>query len=314
MNSIRCGAFLTRESNVKNIYESFANEKNSCNARWFVEASTYFSDLYDQLMKAKESIYIAGWWISPELYLKRPVKINNEPSRTRCLNKIVENIEEEGVPDSNRNSLGSENAVNKNSDSSDSEEDPIDNFNLRLMDVLKLKANEGVMIHLLIYKEVKLALSMNSNHTKKTLNNLHANIKVTRHPKKNLDLLWSHHEKIVIIDQRVGYVGGVDLCWGRYDTKDHKISEDPNYHRTYHWPGIDYCNNRIADFVNVHQYHIDSVDRTAYQRMPWHDIQVYLEGPVVSDLCRHFVERWNYARTNNFKQNKKYTIMNGKKN
>ncbi|KAF9619749.1 hypothetical protein IFM89_009091 [Coptis chinensis] len=29
---------------------------------------------------------------------------------------------------------------------------------------------------------------------------------------------WSHHEKLVIVDYRVGFIGGLDLCFGWYDT------------------------------------------------------------------------------------------------
>lgn len=59
---------------MKNVYDSFANERSYCNAVWFVDAHDYFSHLYDNILRAKESIFIAGWWVSPELYLKRPVR------------------------------------------------------------------------------------------------------------------------------------------------------------------------------------------------------------------------------------------------
>ena len=29
------------------------------------------------------------------------------------------------------------------------------------------------------------------------------------------DFLWAHHEKLVVIDQSVAFVGGIDLCYGR---------------------------------------------------------------------------------------------------
>lgn len=61
-------------ASLQNIYDSFANERGRCNALWFVDAHDYFSHLYDNILQANESIYIAGWWVSPELYLKRPVK------------------------------------------------------------------------------------------------------------------------------------------------------------------------------------------------------------------------------------------------
>ena len=59
---------------LKNNYDSFASDRALCNAKWFVDASEYFSHLHDNLLLAKESIFIAGWWVSPELYLIRPVK------------------------------------------------------------------------------------------------------------------------------------------------------------------------------------------------------------------------------------------------
>ena len=63
------------QNSLKNYFNSFANEKHFCNARWFVDAENYYSDLYNSLMSAKETIYIAGWWVSPELFLKRPVNM-----------------------------------------------------------------------------------------------------------------------------------------------------------------------------------------------------------------------------------------------
>jgi phosphatidylserine/phosphatidylglycerophosphate/cardiolipin synthase-like enzyme len=180
------------------------------------------------------------------------------------------------------------------------------------MDILKKKALENVKVHILIYKEVTFALGLNSNHTKEMLNKLHNNIKVTRHPKSRFDLLWSHHEKVVIIDQRVGYVGGIDLCWGRYDSNEHKISEETNT-SGYVWPGMDYSNARIKDFMNLASYELETISRDSIQRMPWHDVAVYLEGPIIADLTRHFVERWNFAREDiYFQQESSYTILNGK--
>jgi phospholipase D1/2 len=30
------------------------------------------------------------------------------------------------------------------------------------------------------------------------------------------EFMWAHHEKLVIIDQSLAFVGGIDLCYGRY--------------------------------------------------------------------------------------------------
>jgi hypothetical protein len=35
--------------------------------------------------------------------------------------------------------------------------------------------------------------------------------------------LWSHHEKCVIIDQSVAFMGGIDLCFGRWDDDMHRL-------------------------------------------------------------------------------------------
>lgn len=38
-----------------------------------MDGATYFEAVADALDKAKEEIFIADWWLSPELYMKRPV-------------------------------------------------------------------------------------------------------------------------------------------------------------------------------------------------------------------------------------------------
>ena len=237
-----------------NKYKSFTYEKKNNYVHWFVDGRDYFEDLYEKLMDAHNSIFITDWWLSPEIWLKRPI-LESDYIKS---NKI--------------------------------KEDKLS----RLMDILEHKAKQGVKVYILIYYECSLALTLNSKHTQDTLVNLHKNIKVTRHPSDKLDLLWSHHEKLVIIDQQVGYVGGLDLCWGRYDFKDHPIYEPPNSEKKYSFPFIDYSNARICDFSNVNDYLKESVSRDHNCRMPWHDIHTRIIGPAVADIARHFVERWNH--------------------
>ena len=38
--------------------------------------------------------------------------------------------------------------------------------------------------------------------------------------------LWSHHEKTVVIDQTLAFVGGIDLCYGRWDTHEHPLNDN----------------------------------------------------------------------------------------
>ena len=247
---------ITKFKNVVkfNRYKAYTNEKINNFAQWFIDGRDYFNDLYEKLMDAKKSIFITDWWMSPEVWLKRPV------------------IETDYTSFFKKNNM------------------------TRLMDVLEHKAKEGVKIYILLYYECSIAIKLNSKHTMDTLEKLHKNIVVTRHPTDKLDLLWSHHEKLVIIDQVIGYVGGLDLCWGRYDTNEHPIYEAPNSEKKYYYPFIDYSNARICDFVNVENYLVESVPRNTCVRMPWHDVHTRLIGPVVNDISRHFVERWNHAR------------------
>lgn len=50
----------------------------------------------------------------------------------------------------------------------------------------------------------------------------------------------SHHEKLVIVDNHVCFIGGLDLCFGRYDTSEHVVGDSPPLI----WPGKDYYNPR----------------------------------------------------------------------
>jgi phospholipase D1/2 len=49
----------------------------------------------------------------------------------------------------------------------------------------------------------------------------------------------------MIIDQKIAFMGGLDLCYGRYDSYAHPI----NINDCKMYPGIDYNNVRIKDFI-----------------------------------------------------------------
>ena len=222
---------------ANNPYKSYTNEKNGNKAHWFVDGEDYFKDLSEKLLQAKETIFITDWWLSPQVWLNRPV-----PTQTYMALAYQQKDRLETGPFS------------------------------RLMDILYQCANRGVKVYVLVYAECSLALTLNSAHSQNALTALHPNIQVERHPLNSLDLLWSHHEKLVIIDQIIGYVGGLDLCWGRWDTHQHPLYEEPNAEQKYNFPGIDYSNARIRDFDKVENYLVESADRKFELRMPWHDV------------------------------------------
>lgn len=127
------------------------------------------------LNSAKEEIYIADWWLCPEIYLKRPT----------------------------------------------------DHLEYRLDKVLLKKASEGVKIYVLLYKEFTMVLNLMTQRTRQLLTEYgsNSNIKVLRHPDHffNGVFLWSHHEKFVVVDQTIGFLGGIDLCYGRWDDENHRL-------------------------------------------------------------------------------------------
>lgn len=50
---------------------------------------------------------------------------------------------------------------------------------------------------------------------------------VMRHPDhvSSAVYLWAHHEKIVVVDQSVAFVGGIDLAYGRWDDREHRLTD-----------------------------------------------------------------------------------------
>ncbi|KAM0821512.1 hypothetical protein ACQ4PT_072157 [Festuca glaucescens] len=214
-------------------------------AQWFIDGQAGFEAIASSIEHAKSEIFITGWWLCPELYLRRPFEHNGSS---------------------------------------------------RLDALLEARAKQGVQIYILMYKEVALALKINSLYSKNRLLNIHENVKVLRYPDHFSSgvYLWSHHEKIVIVDNQVCYIGGLDLCFGRYDSPDHKVNDAPPVI----WPGKDYYNPRESEPNSWEDTTKDELDRTKYPRMPWHDVHCALYGPPCRDVARHFVQRWNYAKRN----------------
>jgi phospholipase D1/2 len=251
-------------------FHSFAPEREGNMIKWYVDGRDYFWAVSVALERAKETIYIADWWLSPELYLRRP---------------------------------------------------PFYNQKWRLDTLLKKKAEEGVKIYIIVYKEVTAALYCNSQHTKKVFANLipegkpgHGNIRVMRHPDHNvlenagdMTFYWAHHEKFIIVDYELAFIGGLDLCYGRWDEKQHPLADvHPSGIQNEIFPGQDYNNNRILDFEGVDDWKSNQLSKTEYGRMPWHDVSMGVIGPCVYDIAEHFVLRWNFCKRDKYKRDPRY--------
>lgn len=65
-------------------------------------------------------------------------------------------------------------------------------------------------------------------------------LKVMRHPDhvSSSVYLWAHHEKLIIIDQSVAFVGGIDLAYGRWDDNEHRLTDVGSVKRVIGGPSL----------------------------------------------------------------------------
>ncbi|KAI9373238.1 hypothetical protein BJX61DRAFT_396474 [Aspergillus egyptiacus] len=239
-----------------NRFESFAPVRHNCFAQWLVDGRDHMWVVSRAINQAKDVIYIHDWWLSPELYMRRPAAISQK---------------------------------------------------WRLDRLLQQKAREGVKIFVIMYRNINSAIPIDSEYSKFSLLDLHPNIFVQRSPNqfRQNTFFWAHHEKLCIIDHTLAFVGGIDLCFGRWDTPQHQLTDDKptgfekpgepkDVDNCQLWPGKDYSNPRIQDFYDLDKPYEEMYDRNVVPRMPWHDISMHVVGQPARDLTRHFVQRWNY--------------------
>ncbi|GAB7354646.1 hypothetical protein MBLNU459_g5078t1 [Dothideomycetes sp. NU459] len=251
-------------------FQSFAPERDGNKIKWYIDGRDYFHAVSVALERAKETIYIADWWLSPELFLRRPPYYNQE---------------------------------------------------WRLDQVLKRAAERGVNIYVVVYKEVAQALTCNSAHTKHALQGLcpkgtpgYGRIHVMRHPDHNvfenagdMTFYWAHHEKFIVIDYDMAFIGGLDLCFGRWDSKQHPLADaHPTGVENEVFPGQDFNNNRIMDFQSVDDWKSNELSKADYGRMPWHDVAMGVIGPCVYDIAEHFILRWNFCKRDKYKRDERF--------
>ncbi|XP_040271201.1 phospholipase D2 [Bufo bufo] len=191
----------------------------------------------------------------------------------------------------------------------------------RLDIILKHKAEAGVKVCVILFKEMEMALGINSGYSKRALMLLHPNIKVMRHPDhlSSIVFLWAHHEKMVAIDQSVVFLGGLDLAYGRWDDHDYRLTdarstemqqqkatssaehptEEPSM-ECQTWMGKDYSNLILRDWVQLDKPFEDFIDRMKNPRMPWRDVGAVIHGKAARDASRHFIQRWNFNKTRKY--------------
>ncbi|KZV42126.1 phospholipase PLDb1 [Dorcoceras hygrometricum] len=138
--------------------------------------------------------------------------------------------------------------------------------NSTLGEILKAKSQEGVRVLLLVWDDPTSQSLLGYKHETGTI--------------------YTHHQKSVIVDADAGnfrrkviaFVGGLDLCKGRYDTRRHSIFS-------------------TLESVHKHDYHNPNYTGPAVgcPREPWHDLHCRIDGPAAYDILTNFEERWKKA-------------------
>ncbi|KAK0617809.1 hypothetical protein B0T17DRAFT_535872 [Bombardia bombarda] len=267
-----------------NRYSSFAPQ-SSGHAKWYVDGASYFWAVSMAIEAAQESIWILDWWLSPEIYLRRPPAKNEQYRLDNMLKAAAERgvqvnvIVYKEVPQAlTLNSLHTKHALEA------------------------LHSNIKVFRHPDHYpsgNDIASGLQTGfSNLSLTTFDLAKASkdaLKTLYGTADDVVLYWAHHEKLCLIDGRVAFMGGLDMCFGRWDTSSHPIADaHPGNLDDIIFPGQDYNNARIYDFEDVEKWENNKLDRTKNSRMGWSDISISLSGPIVDSLAIHFADRWNY--------------------
>ncbi|TYG93258.1 hypothetical protein ES288_A11G096100v1 [Gossypium darwinii] len=171
-----------------------------------------------------------------------------------------------------------------------------------LGDILRSKSQEGVRVLLLLWDDPTSRSILGyktdgimTTHDEETRSYFkHSSVHVLLCPRiagkkhswvkqKEVGTIYTHHQKTVIVDADAGnsnrkiiaFLGGLDLCDGRYDNPDHAL------------------------FRTLQTYHKDDYHNPTYTgstagcpREPWHDMHSKIDGPAAYDVLVNFEERW----------------------
>ena len=204
-------------------------------------------------LRARQSIHITAWGISPELLLVR--------GKHKCAGSNGSPEQEELLAWLSAKGLSEEELLFwQHCDE------------LSVANVLSYAVNKGVDVRILLWdtyplpnqpcpdpKNVRDVLESLGIHC--LLDDSHKGI--LNHP------LMAHHQKTSIVDDRLAFVGGIDVMiendgdFDRWDTKGHPFQ------------------NPLRAGKDSKMCH------------SWHDVHVVFEGPAVADVAHNFRQRWN---------------------
>ncbi|XP_014676388.1 PREDICTED: phospholipase D1-like [Priapulus caudatus] len=225
-----------------NRFGSFAPVRPESWCRWFVDGAGYFDAVASAIAEAKEEIFITDWWLSPEIYLKRPA--------TQC-------------------------------------------GRWRLDLLLKRKADEGVELGGRAARCDNFQMLSSQRQRKRTKAGTRCLHKDSR--KKRLPVQGRWRRTI----PRMERVQPPSL--------PKAFTVDSSGKRL--WVGKDYSNFIFKDITDLNVPFSDLIDRKTTPRMPWHDIGSCVYGAPARDLARHFVQRWNHAKTEKAKFEEHFPLL-----
>jgi len=181
-------------------------------------------------------------------------------------------------------------------------EEAAENDDSNIGELLKKKAEQGVTVLVMVWNEASndggimdgLLGTHDEDTTKyfKDTRVICANVQRAKESWLGLGstfvaTCYTHHQKTIIVDaakpdgsedrRLVAFLGGLDITDGRYDTPEFPLFKSIH-------------NVHVGDFYSKC---IPDVTCEVGPREPWHDIHSKLEGPVVMDVCRNFIDRWS---------------------
>ncbi|KAI3767818.1 hypothetical protein L2E82_18240 [Cichorium intybus] len=175
---------------------------------------------------------------------------------------------------------------------------------LTLGDLLKYKSEEGVRVLLLVWDDktshnkffLKTAgvMGTHDEETRKffkhssvmcVLSPRYGSSKLSFFKQQVVGTAFTHHQKCVLVDTQAygnnrkvtAFIGGLDLCDGRYDTPQHRLFHD--------------LDTVFKDDVHQPTYPAG----TKAPRQPWHDLHCKIDGPAAYDVLLNFEQRWKKA-------------------
>jgi phospholipase D1/2 len=68
-------------------------------AKWYTDGEHYYDDVCKAIWSARNTVYITDWWLSPELYLLRPVNMDESTLKNRetRLDLVLKSVADRGV-------------------------------------------------------------------------------------------------------------------------------------------------------------------------------------------------------------------------